>query len=48
MATVSFPAPITIPPYHLIQRKDQSLGPLAARLRDLVIAALRVERGRAR
>jgi len=48
MATVSFPAPITIPPYHLIQRREQGLGPLATRLRDLVIEALQVERGRAR
>jgi len=32
--------PITIPPYHLIQRREQGLGPLASRLRCLVIEAL--------
>lgn len=43
MATVRFPAPITILPYHLIQRKNQVLSPLATRLRDLVIDALQEE-----
>ncbi len=45
METVRFPAPITIEPYHLIQKKQQTLSPLATRLRDLVIDALRVEPG---
>lgn len=43
MATVHFPAPITIQPYHLIQKKDQILSPVAARLRDLLIEALQFE-----
>ncbi len=43
MATVRFPAPITIQNYHLIQKKQQTLSPLATRLRDLVIEALRSE-----
>ncbi|MGQ7846222.1 LysR family transcriptional regulator [Granulosicoccus sp. 3-233] len=42
MTTLRFPAPITIQPYHLIQKKQQTLSPLAVRLRDLVIEALRV------
>lgn len=45
MMTLRFPAPITIQPYHLIQRKEQLLSPLAARLRDLVIEALQHQPG---
>lgn len=43
MATVNFPAPITIQPYHLIQKKDEILSPVATRLRDLLIEALQSE-----
>ncbi len=43
MQTIRFATPITVLPYHLIQKKEQVLSPLAARLRDLVIDAFQVE-----
>lgn len=44
MAIIRFSDPITIEPYHLIQKKDQLVSPLASRLRDLVIQALQADK----
>jgi DNA-binding transcriptional LysR family regulator len=47
LATLDLREPIIIPPYNLIMRRDQIVGPLAMRLRDLVAAALaRADSGR--
>ncbi|MFK7853214.1 MAG: LysR substrate-binding domain-containing protein [Granulosicoccus sp.] len=44
MSAVSSPDPITVEPYHLIQKKEHMLNPLALRLRDLVMDALQIEK----
>lgn len=43
MCSVNCPDPITVEPYHLIQKKEHILNPLALRLRDLVMDALQIE-----